>query len=165
MRLGRCRTKRRGVMQQIDAKEVGVPSAIIRISDCVLGGGSTALPSTPMPPALDTAVTSGGYETNPIPALTSGYRTPYSRVSRVLKTCPPPSWSARGPNRAFAMSGSGAAALADVAAPRAASPPPARPSNANIRRRSNFDCFMFITPHRSHPPLQGMRTRRTIATG
>ena len=115
-----------------------VPSAIMRMSDCVLGGGSTALPSTPMPPALDTAVTSGGYETNPIPALTNGYRTPYSRVSRVLKTRPPPCRSVSWSNR-----------------PRAATAPPARPSNPNIRRRSNVDCFMFGSPHRLHPSVAG----------
>lgn len=50
----------------------GVPAAIMRISCCVLGGGSIALPSTPMPLALETAVTSGGYATNPMPAQTKG---------------------------------------------------------------------------------------------
>ena len=55
----------------------------------MLGGGSMALPRTPMPPALLTAVTSGGYDTNPMPALTKGKRTPYSRVSRVFRDGPP----------------------------------------------------------------------------
>ena len=51
----------------------------------VLGGGSIALPSTPMPPAFDTAATRSGIETKPIPAPTNGKRTPYSRVSRVSR--------------------------------------------------------------------------------
>src|SRR5262245_3347320 len=66
-------------------KSPRVPAAIIRMSCRVLGGGSIAFPRTPIPPALETAVTSGGYDTNPMPALTNGKRTPYSRVSRVLR--------------------------------------------------------------------------------
>ena len=48
------------VSQDSTPKRPLVPAAIIRISCCVLGAGSIALPRTPMPPALDTAVTSGG---------------------------------------------------------------------------------------------------------
>jgi hypothetical protein len=37
-----------------------------------------------MPPVFDAAETSGGSDTNAMPAPTNGYGTPYSSVSRVV---------------------------------------------------------------------------------
>ncbi len=145
-------------------KRFGVPSAIIRMSDCVLGAGSTALPSTPIPPALDTAITSGGYDTNPIPALTNGYRTPYSRVSRVVRAPLTPLWSGIPATRPSTGARSLAAAPSPMPAPIAARAPPARPSSASIRRRSKLNCLIFGVPLWSRP-LHGALTGRKITGG
>src|SRR5262245_1069258 len=48
-----------------------------------LGTGSGDAPRTPRPPAFDTAAARSSYATNPMPALTSGWRIPYSLVSLV----------------------------------------------------------------------------------
>src|SRR5262249_50254474 len=108
------------------------------MSCAVLGGGSIALPSTPMPPALDTAVTSGGYETNPMPALTNGNGTPYSIVKRV---CREGVWASASPP---APDGDVVAARArPVPAIAAAALPP---SSASSRRRLIVDrSFIVIT--------------------
>src|SRR5260370_37746846 len=54
-----------------------------RMSSRNRSGGTIAAPRVPMPPALETAATSGGVVTKPIPAPINGTSSPYASVKRV----------------------------------------------------------------------------------
>src|SRR5258707_10514818 len=56
---------------------------VIRMSSRNRSGGTIAAPRVPMPPALETAATSGGVVTKPIPAPINGTSSPYASVKRV----------------------------------------------------------------------------------
>ena len=60
-----------------------VRARICAIRSANAGGGSGATPSTPRPPASETAATSSGNATNPMPAPTNACRRPNLSVSRV----------------------------------------------------------------------------------
>src|SRR5215469_14470884 len=54
-----------------------------RMSSRNPSGGTSAAPRVPMPPALETAATSAGVATKPIPAPMNGTSSPYASVKRV----------------------------------------------------------------------------------
>src|SRR6266851_524610 len=66
-----------------------VMDRVIRMSSRNRSGGTSAAPRVPMPPALETAATSGGVVTKPIPAPMNGTSSPYASVKRVRNIfCP-----------------------------------------------------------------------------